>query len=82
MCMKGKMPDGLFLKNRNGGTEYVMVGETVIGIKRQGLLFLPDGNLLDMGMKDILRFAAANGIVTAETQGKIPLQNLSNRGML
>ena len=63
LCMEGKMQGGLFLKNGNGGTEYVMAGETVIGIKRQGLLFLPDGNLSDTGLEDILRFAAANGIV-------------------
>ena len=63
LCMERKMPEGLFLKNGNGGTEYVMAGETVIGIKRQGLLFLPDGNLSDIGLEDILRFAAANGIV-------------------
>ena len=49
--------------NGNDGTEYVTAGETVIGIKRQGLLFLPDGNLPDIGMEGILRFAAANGIV-------------------
>lgn len=63
LCVKGKMPDGLLLKNGNGGTECVMEGEAVIGIKRQGLLFLPDGNLPDISMEDILRFAAANGIV-------------------
>ena len=63
LCMEGKMQGGLFLKNGNGGTEYVMAGETVIGIKRQGLLFLSDGNLSDTGLEDILRFAAANGIV-------------------
>ena len=63
LCVKGKMPDGLLLKNGNGGMEYVMAGETVIGIKRQGLLFLPDRNLPDTGMEDILRFAAAIGIV-------------------
>ena len=63
LCMKGKMQGGLFLKNRNGGTEYVMAGEMAVGIKRQGLLFLPDGNLSDTGLEDILRFAAANGIV-------------------
>ena len=51
------------MKNGNGGTEYVMAGEMVIGIKRQGLLFLPDGNLPDTGLEDILRFAAANGMV-------------------
>ena len=57
------MQGGLFLKNGNGGTEYVVAGEMVVGIKRQGLLFLPDGNLTDTGLEDILRFAAANGIV-------------------
>ena len=63
LCMKEKVQGGLFMKNGNGGTEYVMTGETAIGIKRQGLLFLPDGNLPDTGLEDILRFAAANGIV-------------------
>ena len=63
LCVKGKMPDGLLLKNGNGGMEYVMAGEKVIGIKRQGLLFLPDGNLPDISMVDILRFSMANGIV-------------------
>ena len=47
-----------------------MAGETVVGIKRQGLLFLPDGNLSDTGLEDILRFAAANGIV--KTLADIP----------
>ena len=54
---------GIVPKNGNGGTEYVMAGEMVVGIKRQGLLFLPDGNLLEIRLEDILRFAAANGIV-------------------
>ncbi len=63
LCVEGKMQDGLILKNGNGGMEYVMAGETVIGIKRQGLLFLLDGNLPDISMGDILRFAVANGIV-------------------
>lgn len=61
--MEGKMSEGLFLKNGNSGTGYVMAGESVIGIKRKGLLLLPDGNLSDTGLEDILRFAAANGIV-------------------
>ena len=61
--MEGKMQGELFLKSGNGGTEYVMAGETAIGIKRQGLLFLPDGNLPDTGLEDILRFSMANGIV-------------------
>lgn len=63
LCMEGKMQGELFLKSGNGGTEYVMGGETAIGIKRQGLLFLPDGNLPDTGLEDILRFSMANGIV-------------------
>lgn len=72
LCMEGKMPDGLLLKNGNGGTEYVMAGETVIGIKYHGLLFLPNGNLPDIGMEDLLRFAAANRIVRilADIPGK------------
>ena len=37
--------------NGNDGTKYVTAVETVIGIKRQGLLFLPDGNLPDIGME-------------------------------
>ena len=57
------MSEGLFLKNGNSGTGYVMAGASVIGIKRKGLLLLPDGNLSDTGLEDILRFAAANGIV-------------------
>lgn len=70
--MKGKMPEGLFLKNGNGGTEYVMAGEAAIGIRRQGLLFLPDGNLPDTGLEDILRFSVKNGIVRilADIPGK------------
>ncbi|MCI8932778.1 MAG: hypothetical protein HFI02_16430 [Lachnospiraceae bacterium] len=63
LCMKEKIQGVLFLKNGNGGTEYVMAGETVIGIKRQRLLFLTDGNLPDISMEDIMRFSAANGIV-------------------
>ena len=63
LCMEGKMQGELFLKSGNGGTEYVMGGETAIGIKRQGLLFLPDGNLPDTGLEDILRFSMTNGIV-------------------
>lgn len=37
--------------------------DTVIGIKRQELLFLPDGNLPDnVDLDDILRFSMINGI--------------------
>ena len=63
LCMEGKMQGELFLKSGNGGTEYVMAGEMAVGIKHQGLLFLPDGDLPDTGLEDILRFAAANGMV-------------------
>lgn len=72
LCMKEKMTEGLFLKNGNSGTGYVMAGESVIGIKRQGLLFLPDGNLPDTGLEDILRFSVKNGIVRilADIPGK------------
>ncbi len=44
--------------------EYVMSeADTVIGIKRQGLLFLPDGNLPDnVDLGDILRFSMIHGI--------------------
>jgi len=44
--------------------EYVMLeADTVIGIKRQELLFLPDGNLLeDMDLEDILQLSKINGI--------------------
>lgn len=72
LCMKEKMQDVLLLKNGNGGMEYVMAGERVIGIKHQGLLFLPDGNLLDTGLEDILQFSVTNGIVRilADISGK------------
>ena len=72
LCMKEKMSEGLFLKDGNSGTGYVMVGESVIGIKRQGLLLLPDGNLPDTGLEDILRFSVENGIVRilADIPGK------------
>ncbi len=65
-CLSGEKKSRLFL--RKGADEetmeYVMSGaDTVIGIKRQELLFLPDGNLpgnVDLG--DILRFSMKNGI--------------------
>lgn len=70
--MEGKMSEGLFLKNGNSGTGYVMAGESVIGIKRKGLLLLPDGNLSDTGLEDILRFSVENEIVRmlADIPGK------------
>ena len=60
-----KTQDSLFLKNGTEGenAEYVMADvDTVIGIKRQGLLFLPDGNLPGVKIEDILRFSVDNGV--------------------
>ena len=61
-----KKPQGsLFLKSGTGGenTEYVMAGtDMVIGIKRQELLFLPDGNLPFVDIENILRFSVDNGV--------------------
>ncbi len=71
-----KKPQGsLFLKNGTGeeNAEYVMAdADTVIGIKRQELLFLPDGNLPDAGIEDILRFSVDNGVtrILADIPGK------------
>ena len=67
--------DNLFLKNGAEGenTEYVMAdADTVIGIKRQELLFLPDGNLPDASIEDILRFSVDNGVtrMLADIPGK------------
>ena len=53
--------------------EYIMAGsDKVIGIKQQGLLFLPDGNLSYEGIEDILRFGAADGVtrILADIPGK------------
>ncbi|MDE7429584.1 MAG: hypothetical protein K2N00_10030, partial [Lachnospiraceae bacterium] len=61
----GKAQDSLFLKNGTEGenVEYVMAdADTVIGIKRQELLFLPDGNLPDADIEDILRFSVDNSV--------------------
>ena len=61
-----KKPQGsLFLKDGTGGenAEYVMAdADTAIGIKRQELLFLPDGNLPDADIEDVLRFSVDNGV--------------------
>ncbi|MBD5487193.1 MAG: hypothetical protein HDR13_00110 [Lachnospiraceae bacterium] len=70
-----KTQDSLLLKNGTEGenAEYVMADvDTVIGIKRQELLFLPDGNLPDAGIGDILRFSVDNGItrILADIPGK------------
>ncbi|GFI08097.1 hypothetical protein IMSAGC007_00541 [Lachnospiraceae bacterium] len=45
-----------------------MAGETVTGVKCQGLLFLLDGNLSDIGLEDILRFA---GLISTAVIKKI-----------
>ena len=70
-----KSQGGLFLKNGTGGenTEYVMAGaDMVIGIKRQELLFLPEGNLPGVEIEDILRFSVDNGVtrILADIPGK------------
>ena len=60
-----KAQDSLFLRNGAEGEneKYVMAdADTVIGIKQQELLFLPDGNLPDAGIEDILRFSVDNGV--------------------
>ncbi len=70
--MEGKMQGGLLLKDRNDGIGYVMEGESVVGIKREELLFLQDGNLSDTDLEKILRFSVTNGIVRilADIPGK------------
>ena len=53
-----KTQDGLFLRNGTEGenAEYVMTdADTVNGIKRQELLFLPDGNLPGVEIEDMRR---------------------------
>ena len=70
-----KTQDSLFLRNGAEGenAEYVMAdADTVIGIKRQELLFLPDGNLPDLGIEDILWFSVDNGVtrILADIPGK------------
>lgn len=75
LCVGGKLQGSLFLKNGAQGenAEYVMAdADTVIGIKRQELLFLPDGNLPDLGIEDILWFSVDNGItrILADIPGK------------
>ena len=71
-----KKPQGsLFLKNGAEGenAEYVMAdADTVIGIKRQELLFLPDANLPELGIEDILWFLVDNGVtrILADIPGK------------
>ncbi len=70
-----KTQDSLFLKNGTEGenAEYVMAdADTVIGIKRQELLFLPDGNLPCEGIENILRFSVDNGVtrILADIPGK------------
>ena len=75
LCVGGRLQDSLFLKNGAEGenAEYVMAdADTVIGIKRQELLFLPDGNLPGVEIEDILRFSVDNGVtrILADIPGK------------
>lgn len=65
-CLSGEKKSRLFL--RKGAdeetVEYIMPGaDAVIGLKRQELLFLTDGNLPDdVTIEDILQFSIMNGI--------------------
>lgn len=75
LCGLKKPQDSLFLKKEAGGenTEYAMEDtDTVIGIKQQELLFLPDGNLLCGDMENLLRFGMEDGItrILADIPGK------------
>ena len=64
-----------FLKSATDGENagFVLAGsDKDIGIKRQGLLFLPDGNLSYVDIEDILRSGMADGItrILADIPGK------------
>lgn len=82
LCDKKAQKCRLFLKETAGMgmVEYVMAESgTRVGIKRQSLLFLPDGNLSDgVGLGEILQFVVENGItqVLADFPGreKLPEQ--------
>ena len=66
----------LFLKQGKGTetVEYVMAEHDItVGIKRQNLLFLPDGNLPDgTDLEEILQFGVENGItqILADIPGR------------
>ena len=75
LCFGGRLQDVLFLKNGEGeeSVEYVMAdADMAIGIRRQELLFLPDGNLPDVSIEDILRFSVDNEVtrILADIPGK------------
>lgn len=75
LCGLKKPQGSLFLKNETRGeyTEYAVAdSDMVIGIKRQELLFLPDGNLLCEGIENLLRFGVEDGItrILADIPGK------------
>ncbi len=75
LCVDMRSQDSLFLKSGEGeeNAEYVMAdADTVIGIKRQELLFLPDGNLPCDGIENILRFSIDNEVtrILADIPGK------------
>jgi len=84
-CLSGEKKERngrLFLRKEadKGTVEYVMSENgTGVGIKRQGLLFLPDGNLPDnVDLGDILHFSMINGItkvlVDIPAKGELPEQ--------
>ena len=64
--MEGKQQGNLFLKNIRAGEEhegYVMAdADRIIGIKQQGLLFLPDGKMPCADIEDLVRFSIANRV--------------------
>ena len=75
LCVDMRSQDSLFLKSGEGeeNAEYIMAdADTVIGIKRQELLFLPDGNLPCEGIENILRFSIDNEVtrILADIPGK------------
>lgn len=75
----------LFLKQGKGTetVEYVMVEPDItIGIKRQNLLFLPDGNLPDgIDLEEVLQFGVENGItqILADIPGREELSEQYKR---
>ena len=75
----------LFLKQGQGTetVEYVMAEPDItIGIKRQNLLFLPDGNLPDgIDLEEVLQFGVENGItqILADIPGREELSEQYKR---
>ncbi|MCM1500442.1 MAG: hypothetical protein NC124_18425 [Clostridium sp.] len=67
LCDSQMQKCGFVLRKSKGmeTVEYVMAESGLtVGIKRQNLLFLPDGNLLDdNGLREILQLATENEII-------------------